>query len=773
MSHWAILKGSHSSHYLSRKKTRVGRDTNSNDVILLSQSISKRQCIIDASDLSNIVITDENSRNGTFVNNQRIQNATVKIKHGDLIRFGFDANSYRLNLSNKPPIIPLRTVQDRKCASFMIGSPPTSPNKYRNSNHIIQKDENANVNANTTHDDHQDETEMQSEKEIELNIAKDITNDRDMRVLQDTILRLENKIDDMAVIKEQHPQPPTTYPALIPTNKEKEKEKQMQIQKQQQTQKECQNKMDAFYDSVEKISIHKALSLLSIKIQYLCHLFRSIHDFNEQIPQFLDFSTRYKSELQSKAQSNTPTLTEFISLLNYLNDIFGAAQCTEISEFIRNTQSEILLFRSNDNHNRNSNHSQSRATQANDIERDNQIAVAHSMKQYSNTLQIRLYQLKQILMIKEEQMEESNKKDWVQHLESIKNRNLSLNRQILIQSEDLKRLYKMFSELSQRIDRNLPDSSILRSKINDFIKTYNTKLFHLTSQLTELKRRKIEKNKKWSDLNDKCHRYEKKMNGLETMMQTQRESFQKILKQKDTDLIKANKRLSVLSADEDKANEKTLAAKFLFETLTKYIKEGDQNKINIESLQTALQMKVQQMEEIQEMHQLKLNEAKHNPNPNPNAVSLHNGAERISKLEQMVFSLQTNLAEKTQCLANIEDENRKLSEKAPFNQIETIEFLSKQLNEKDKHMNKLQRIIDSQNIKIRELEVHHNALLDRTSKHEHQLKSMQEKHQRVNHILGSMKNIQNNEIKIHEAPHALDEKQTIVDQDIYITVPNS
>ena len=103
-THWAILKGSNSQHYLTQKQTHIGRDTNCNDVILLSQSISKQQCIINAEDITNIIITDQNSRNGTFINNQRIQNASIKIKHGDIIRFGFDANCYRLELENKPKI---------------------------------------------------------------------------------------------------------------------------------------------------------------------------------------------------------------------------------------------------------------------------------------------------------------------------------------------------------------------------------------------------------------------------------------------------------------------------------------------------------------------------------------------------------------------------------------------------------------------------------------------------------------------------------------------
>merc|ERR1712244_80495 len=213
--------------------------------------------------------------------------------------------------------------------------------------------------------------------------------------------------------------------------------------------------------------------------------------------------------------------------------------------------------------------------------------------------------------------------------------NSSLNRQILIQEKDSKRLYKMFSELSQRIDRNLPDSSILRSKINDFIKSYNTKIFHLTSQLSELNRRKTEKNKKWSDLNEKCRRYSNKISNLENVIKSQRESFKKTLQQKDLALIKANKQLSVLSGLNG-TNDQGKAAKFLFETLQKYISQNDTNNANIEALETSLQLKINEMQQLQERHQMKVDALRKNDNIQSLQQELreereHYGAERISK----------------------------------------------------------------------------------------------------------------------------------------------
>ena len=834
-THWAILKGSNSQHYLTQAKSRIGRDTNCNDVILLSQSISKKQCIINATDISNIVITDQNSRNGTFVNNQRIQNSTIKIKHGDIVRFGFDSNCYRLELSNKPPIdLPppnqyrfdnLRRNEnentlyksnsepsklrgnnrikrnssylkgENRSAGFMMGSPPASPNKYGDSGSTLM------INTETIHQEsnqhhqqpNQDENNENKEIELKSNTINNENEIKEMRFLKDTILRLEDKINTITSISKENSKNQTklskqlndtimspqnhkkqnknnmmlsdtltfntplninkhNYPALVSKQTEKEnineesitfdKEKMENLKELQK--KECEEKMQQFYDSVEKLSMDKSLKLLNIKIQFLVHLFKTINDLNEEVPDFLDFSTKYKQSIKDKRNKTDPSLRDFVKLLDYLNDIFDANQCNEISEFISSTKSEILLYKNkekNDNILR-----YNRSIQIDDLERDNSIAICHSMKEYSNTLQIRLYQLKQILILKDEKINELNNKDWVRKLDSFKNLNASLNRQLLIQEKDLKRLYKMFSELSEKIDRNLPDSTILRSKINDFITCYNTKIFHLTSQLSELNRRKTEKNKKWSDINEKCRRYKNKITNLESIIKTQRETFMKTLHEKDLSLIKSNKQLSVL-AGLNGTNDQEKAAKFLFETLQKYISENDKNKSNIEALETSLQIKIQEIQELQEIYQIKLDELRKNDNIQSLQQELreereHFGAERISKLEKMLFELQTSLAQKTEIIANIQDENRKLSEKQPLNQVETIEFLSKTVYEKDEHINKLQNIIDSQTIKIKELNMIQQTLKDQTAKHQNEIQDIQEKHQRVNNILGNMKSIQ-------------------------------
>ena len=83
-----------------QEKTRLGR-SEPNDIILNSDSVSRFHAEINY-DGNNYIITDLNSENGTFINNQRIRKATV-LKDEDKIGLGQDA-SLRISLSDEPQI---------------------------------------------------------------------------------------------------------------------------------------------------------------------------------------------------------------------------------------------------------------------------------------------------------------------------------------------------------------------------------------------------------------------------------------------------------------------------------------------------------------------------------------------------------------------------------------------------------------------------------------------------------------------------------------------
>ena len=88
-----------------------------------------------------------------------------------------------------------------------------------------------------------------------------------------------------------------------------------------------------------------------------------------------------------------------------------------------------------------------------------------------------------------------------------------------------------------------------------------------------------------------------------------------------------------------------------------------------------------------------------------------------------------------------------------MNEVETIEILSKTVHEKEEHLNKLQGIIDGQTIRIRELEMIETTLTDKTSRHRHEIQEIQQKHQRVNSILGNI-NTMNTKRGINQLDHA-------------------
>lgn len=48
------------------------------------------------------VLRDLQSRNGTFVNSERVQSADVPLMHGDYIRAGYDPENFKFEYANPP-----------------------------------------------------------------------------------------------------------------------------------------------------------------------------------------------------------------------------------------------------------------------------------------------------------------------------------------------------------------------------------------------------------------------------------------------------------------------------------------------------------------------------------------------------------------------------------------------------------------------------------------------------------------------------------------------
>lgn len=70
---------------LGASRIRIGRALD-NDIILSVESVSGHHCVLEQQD-ANYFISDSQSRNGTYVNNQRIESPTL-LHVGDLIQLG-------------------------------------------------------------------------------------------------------------------------------------------------------------------------------------------------------------------------------------------------------------------------------------------------------------------------------------------------------------------------------------------------------------------------------------------------------------------------------------------------------------------------------------------------------------------------------------------------------------------------------------------------------------------------------------------------------------
>ncbi|NWH59125.1 FHAD1 protein, partial [Geococcyx californianus] len=92
----AFLKGSEGCFHLKAHTTTIGRHEGS-DIVLQSAGVADHHAALRfaASD-NGFVLQDFNSVHGTFVNGCQVQNAAVKVRPGDILRFGTGGASFQL-----------------------------------------------------------------------------------------------------------------------------------------------------------------------------------------------------------------------------------------------------------------------------------------------------------------------------------------------------------------------------------------------------------------------------------------------------------------------------------------------------------------------------------------------------------------------------------------------------------------------------------------------------------------------------------------------------
>ena len=113
MAELLVISGKHAGNTLSLpdRDIVIGRDK-SCQILLASQDISRRHCLLRPS-VNGLFVTDLGSRNGTFVNEQRIEEETL-LQPGDVLRLG------PLSLKIPRPVVPtVDNSEDRRIASWL------------------------------------------------------------------------------------------------------------------------------------------------------------------------------------------------------------------------------------------------------------------------------------------------------------------------------------------------------------------------------------------------------------------------------------------------------------------------------------------------------------------------------------------------------------------------------------------------------------------------------------------------------------------------------
>ncbi|KAH9524788.1 hypothetical protein Btru_027827 [Bulinus truncatus] len=100
----AYLKGADGSLFpLLLKVTTVGRENC--DFTIQLPGVDYQHCILEYSELDDcFIIQDLNTAQGTYVNDVRIQNAAVRLAHGDLVRFGYNGQPFELQVESHAQI---------------------------------------------------------------------------------------------------------------------------------------------------------------------------------------------------------------------------------------------------------------------------------------------------------------------------------------------------------------------------------------------------------------------------------------------------------------------------------------------------------------------------------------------------------------------------------------------------------------------------------------------------------------------------------------------
>ena len=105
---------------LQRGKTTLGREDC--DIVVRNRTVAMKHAVIERLHNGIYIVKDMNTTNGTFVNDRRVQDASLSLSHGDTVRFGYEHPSHRFEILSQEEYERLVDTQEQEDLSEDSGN---------------------------------------------------------------------------------------------------------------------------------------------------------------------------------------------------------------------------------------------------------------------------------------------------------------------------------------------------------------------------------------------------------------------------------------------------------------------------------------------------------------------------------------------------------------------------------------------------------------------------------------------------------------------------
>jgi len=718
----AILRSRTKVYDIEKRITKIGRGTDNDLILTSSQSISKRHARIEFEESKGNInrdrasLIDLQSRNASFVNKQRIHNSNFTLCHGDIIRFGFDTETFRFEFSHLPPIdspvkqIPLdnqkfvpqsqpSTARDSRSETPLF-CPPSHPHHQptTSTNRNSQPTQHPYTPGNfplplppySPHN-HQLEQLLAKNQFQEVELAKLQTEQK--VVFERELERLRRQLAVENERSRHSDNIDSSYLSKALQSKIQGVEAKI-AQLVEMHNQAIRGDTDIPGKSVVDTSLQNQISGVDSKISQLLELQK-----NENRMHFSDTIGVDTTHNFQDAQLSVKILKSLESIQEKLDPkpVISRPQSPKriIAERVKSPKRKITT-------------NSQQIQDSKQIEQMDSSSEVKALKEYIASLQNSNYKFKMMIKEKNKQLDELVQNDWAKALFGHKDEVERLEKQISTQANEYEMLCRAFSQLQSKVDASGPERS--QTNLSDFVKKYTKRMRHEKAKIQEMERRQVESKRRWGVLSNQVENLTKENRHLTRSIQHQHEKYELLLNEKGEEIVQLSQQLAELSGLE--SEEKQLAATFLIEKLQAYMGENESLKLQIEELEGEISLSRSESSQIQhhnpeELQRLRdeLTELKQN-----------DGCERVAKLESTVMDLQNKKAIARRELAELKEEcARIVSTRNSVDEGDMFSFLSESLRQKD-------QTIKSYKKRNKEMEVEFKVISQRAMNLENQLK---------------------------------------------------